>query len=225
MTANHRALDEADIRLIEQVQGTPGLYDSRSPDFRLANKKEQQWDQVAEMLGMTQWEARKRWTCLRDRYVRELKQMVLHPGRSKYGRNDFFRRMDFLRAFVKKRKQRHNNNKNNLNCSSSKNGTKFIENITPTINEFEEHIEHTDTTEGHRRHHLQPPMMSPVQIIDSTDSERSTDTKFPYLSTHHVENSLETDHYSEYMNGKRQIALAHPIPTNAFKWNMIYLNH
>lgn len=210
MTANHRALDESDIRLIEQVQGTPGLYDSRSPDFRLANKKEQQWDQVAEMLGMTQWEARKRWTCLRDRYVRELKQMIIHPGRSKYGRNDFFRRMDFLRAFVKKRKQRHNNNgnKNHLNNSASKNGPgpKFIESITPTINEFEENLEPTDTTGVHNRHHLQPPssMVSPVHVIDSTDSERSIDRKFPYISTHHhVENSLETDHYSEYMNGNQ----------------------
>lgn len=195
MTAYHRPLDESDIRLIEQVQRAPCLYDSRNPDFRLANKKEQQWDQVAELLGMTQWEARKRWTCLRDRYVRELKQTVLHPGRNKFGKSSFFQQMDFLRAYVKKRKQRHNSKGNSL---SSKNCLKYMEFITTTMNNFEENTEPTNF-ESHCHQH---PVMSPIQTIDSTDSERSTDTKFPYLSTNHAKNSLETDNYSEYMNGK-----------------------
>lgn len=198
MTAYHRALDEADIRLIEQVQGAPCLYDSRNPDFRLANKKEQQWNQVAELLGMTQWEARKRWTCLRDRYVRELKQTIMHPGRNKFGKSGFFRRMDFLRAFVKKRKQRHNSKTNNL---SGKNCPKFMEFITTTMNNFEENTEQPTHFENHCH---QRQTMSPVQTIDSTDSDRSIDTKFPYL-TNHAKNSLETDNYSEYMNGKEKI--------------------
>lgn len=190
MTANHRALDEADLRLIDQVQRTPGLYDSKSPDYRLANKKEDQWDQVANNIGMSQWEARKRWTCLRDRYVRELKQMMLHSEHNKFGKNDFFRRMDFLRPFVKKRNPRQSRH------FQDKNPLKLIPNIKAVMIESIENIVeiHSDI----QQHHQEPSSISsPVQIIDS-DSECSMKIKFPY-----AENSLEGENYSDYMNGKR----------------------
>lgn len=106
MTANHRPLEEGDIELIERIRATPCLYDSKNPDFRLVYKKEQQWQTVAEGLDMSHWEARKRWTVLRDRYARELKQLLLHPDSMEYGKNEFFHRMDFLRNFVKKRSVR-----------------------------------------------------------------------------------------------------------------------
>lgn len=104
MTANHRALDAADISLIEKVKGTPPLYDSSSPDFKFAYRKEQLWENVAATLGMSSGDGRRRWTCLRDRYSRELKQMRLHPEKHEFGNNDFFRQMDFLRKFVRKRR-------------------------------------------------------------------------------------------------------------------------
>lgn len=106
MTANHRPLEEGDIELIERIRASPCLYDIKNPDFRLVYKKEQQWQTIAEGLAMSHWEARKRWTVLRDRYARELKQLLLHPDSMQYGKNEFFHRMDFLRSHVKKRSLR-----------------------------------------------------------------------------------------------------------------------
>lgn len=103
MTANHRPLEEGDIELIDRVRATPCLYDTKDPNFRFVYKKEHEWQSIAEGLDMTHWEARKRWTVLRDRYARELKQLILHPDSTEYGKNDFFLRMDFIRSFVKKR--------------------------------------------------------------------------------------------------------------------------
>ncbi|XP_037953015.1 uncharacterized protein LOC119683421 [Teleopsis dalmanni] len=109
MTANHRVLDEADIILINKVRTTPALYDPRHIDFRLADRKEEEWISIATFLGISSNVARRRWTCLRDRYTRELKQLRLHPENGEFGHNDFFKSMDFLRKFVKKRKERRSN--------------------------------------------------------------------------------------------------------------------
>ncbi|XP_023306512.2 uncharacterized protein LOC111688260 [Lucilia cuprina] len=103
MTSNHRPLEEGDIELIDRVRASPCLYNTKDPNFRLIYKKEQEWQAVADGLAMTHWEARKRWTVLRDRYARELKQLILHPDSTEYGKNDFFLRMDFIRNYVKKR--------------------------------------------------------------------------------------------------------------------------
>ncbi|XP_005175564.2 uncharacterized protein LOC101901168 isoform X1 [Musca domestica] len=108
MTANHRPrpLDEIDIDLIESIKLSPCLYDNRHPDFRLVYKKDLQWSRVGANVGMSSLEARKRWTVLRDRYARELKQMNLNPKDKSFAKNDFFCRMDFLRRFIKKRQVR-----------------------------------------------------------------------------------------------------------------------
>ncbi|XP_011192365.1 uncharacterized protein Adf1_51 [Zeugodacus cucurbitae] len=105
----HRALEDSDMALIERVKTTPSLYDPRNLDFRLAYRKEQEWEVVGTMIGMTATEARRRWTCLRDRYSRELKQLRLHPDKNEYGNSPFFRQMDFLRKFVRKRRNRRRN--------------------------------------------------------------------------------------------------------------------
>lgn len=105
----HRALEDSDMALIERVKITPSLYDPRNLDFRLAYRKEQEWEVVGAMVGMTAAEARRRWTCLRDRYSRELKQLRLHPEKNEYGNSPFFRQMDFLRKFVRKRRNRRRN--------------------------------------------------------------------------------------------------------------------
>ncbi|XP_036333015.1 uncharacterized protein LOC118744238 isoform X1 [Rhagoletis pomonella] len=104
--AGHRALEDSDLALIGRVKMTPALYDPRDPDFRLAYRKEQEWEVVGSMIGMSSAEARRRWTCLRDRYSRELKQVRMHPEKNEYGNNPFFRQMDFLRRFVRKRRNR-----------------------------------------------------------------------------------------------------------------------
>ncbi|XP_022221706.1 uncharacterized protein LOC111073615 [Drosophila obscura] len=106
MSSNHRPLDAADIQLIQTIRETPSLYDPQLPSFRLSQRKEEDWAKVAENLRISITDARRRWTCLRDRYSRELKQMRLHPT-SEFGRNDFFRQMDFLRDFVRKRRERN----------------------------------------------------------------------------------------------------------------------
>ncbi|EDW09973.1 uncharacterized protein LOC6580178 [Drosophila mojavensis] len=105
MSAHHRPLDESDVMLIRTIRSTPSLYDHRHGDFRLSQRKEEDWAKVAKTLNISSPDARRRWTCLRDRYSRELKQMRLHPS-SEFGRNEFFRQMDFLREFVRKRRER-----------------------------------------------------------------------------------------------------------------------
>ncbi|KAH8386019.1 uncharacterized protein LOC110179227 [Drosophila serrata] len=105
MSSNHRPLDESDILLIRTIRETPSLYDPQLPSFRLSQRKEEDWAKVADVLNISTTDARRRWTCLRDRYSRELKQKRLHPT-GEFGHNDFFRKMDFLRDFVRKRRER-----------------------------------------------------------------------------------------------------------------------
>lgn len=105
MSSNHRPLDESDILLIRTIRDTPSLYDPQLPSFRLSQRKEEDWARVADVLNISIMDARRRWTCLRDRYSRELKQKRLHPS-GEFGHNDFFRKMDFLRSFVRKRRER-----------------------------------------------------------------------------------------------------------------------
>ncbi|KAH8290651.1 hypothetical protein KR054_004782 [Drosophila jambulina] len=105
MSSNHRPLDESDILLIRTIRDTPSLYDPQLPSFRLSQRKEEDWAKVADVLNISTTDARRRWTCLRDRYSRELKQKRLHPS-GEFGHNDFFRKMDFLRDFVRKRRER-----------------------------------------------------------------------------------------------------------------------
>ncbi|KAH8271582.1 hypothetical protein KR018_009387 [Drosophila ironensis] len=105
MSCNHRPLEESDIQLIRAIRETPSLYDPQLPSFRLSQRKEEDWAKVADALNITMMDARRRWTCLRDRYSRELKQKRLHPS-GEFGHNDFFRKMDFLRDFVRKRRER-----------------------------------------------------------------------------------------------------------------------
>jgi len=105
MSSNHRPLDDSDILLIRTIRDTPSLYDPQLPSFRLSQRKEEDWARVANVLNISIMDARRRWTCLRDRYSRELKQMRLHPS-GDFGHNDFFRKMDFLRDFVRKRRER-----------------------------------------------------------------------------------------------------------------------
>lgn len=103
MMAIHRIMEGIDIELIESIKLSPCLYDSRHPDFRYACRKDYQWQKVGDNLGMSGSEAKRRWTVLRDRYARELKQVHLNPNSTEFGKNDFFRRMDFLRIFIKRR--------------------------------------------------------------------------------------------------------------------------
>ncbi|XP_017073284.1 uncharacterized protein LOC108109299 [Drosophila eugracilis] len=105
MSSNHRPLDDSDILLIQTIRETPSLYDPQLPSFRLSQRKEEDWAKVADVLSISISDARRRWTCLRDRYSRELKQKRLHPS-GEFGHNDFFRKMDFLRDFVRKRRER-----------------------------------------------------------------------------------------------------------------------
>ncbi|XP_053962351.1 uncharacterized protein LOC128865939 isoform X2 [Anastrepha ludens] len=107
--ALRRSLEESDLALIARVKMTPSLYDQRNPDFRLAYRKEQEWETVGAMVGMSAVEARRRWTCLRDRYSRELKQLRLHPEKEEYVKNSFFRQMDFLRRYIRRRRSRRRN--------------------------------------------------------------------------------------------------------------------
>uniref|UniRef100_A0A1I8Q373 MADF domain-containing protein n=1 Tax=Stomoxys calcitrans TaxID=35570 RepID=A0A1I8Q373_STOCA len=106
MSTSPRPLNELDAELVELIRASPCLYDPKNIDFRYIHKKDMQWAKVAERLGMSTEDARKRWTFLRDRYSRELKLMHMYPRRQELGKSELFRRMDFLRGFVKRRRTR-----------------------------------------------------------------------------------------------------------------------
>ncbi|XP_075167792.1 hinge1 [Haematobia irritans] len=110
MAINHRPLDELDAQLIELIKSSPCIYDPQNIDFRFVQKKDLQWVKVSQALDMSDADARKRWTILRDRYSRELKLMSLHPRSQDLGRSEFFHKMDFLRRFVKRRRSRSKRN-------------------------------------------------------------------------------------------------------------------
>lgn len=102
--STNRCMDASDIALVLKVKETPSLYDPLNPDFKFAFRKEQIWNNVSSYLGISANDARRRWTCLRDRYSRELKQRRMNPQKIDFGPDEFFNTMDFLRRFVRRRR-------------------------------------------------------------------------------------------------------------------------
>lgn len=98
-------MDPSDLELVRGVRATPALFDPTNSDFKFAYRKEKIWIELSQYLGINMNDARRRWTCLRDKYTRELKSRRLNPN-LEYGHDEFFKEMDFLRPYVRKRKQR-----------------------------------------------------------------------------------------------------------------------
>ncbi|KAL5287449.1 hypothetical protein ACFFRR_008385 [Megaselia abdita] len=95
---------ESDIELIKAIKQNPALYDPSNRDFKYMMRKEEIWQDVANYLGITVADLKRRWTCLRDKYTRELKQRRLEILKTEP--STFFGTMDFLRQFVRKRSER-----------------------------------------------------------------------------------------------------------------------
>lgn len=209
MTANHRPLEEGDIELIDRVRASPCLYDTKDPNFRLVYKKEEEWQTIADSLAMSPWEARKRWTVLRDRYARELKQLLLHPESTEYGKNDFFLRMDFIRNFVKKRevKRKRNNSENAEKIRNEKPRHIKIYKVTGAAE--------TSNSETDEKH-FPGPIAHKTYVID--DSQDSSIGKYSYMeqisqeppehgvqqhddTSHLEEQTGEQDEYNDYVEG------------------------
>ncbi|XP_055905886.1 transcription factor Adf-1 [Eupeodes corollae] len=98
-------MDPSDLELVRGVRATPALFDNTNSDFKFAYRKEKIWVELSEYLGINMNDARRRWTCLRDRYTRELKNRRLNPNID-YPQDEFYKEMDFLRPYVRKRKER-----------------------------------------------------------------------------------------------------------------------
>lgn len=93
---------ESDIELIKAIKQNPALYDPSNRDFKYMLRKEEIWTEVATYLGITVNDLKRRWTCLRDKYTRELKQRRLDLLKTEP--TPFFDSMDFLRQYVRKRR-------------------------------------------------------------------------------------------------------------------------
>ncbi|XP_055855722.1 uncharacterized protein LOC129918976 [Episyrphus balteatus] len=98
-------MDPSDLELVRGVRATPALFDPTNSDFKFAYRKEKIWVELSQYLGINMNDARRRWTCLRDKYTRELKSRRLNPN-VEYPQDEFYKEMDFLRPYVRKRKQR-----------------------------------------------------------------------------------------------------------------------
>uniref|UniRef100_A0A0A1WTN1 Transcription factor Adf-1 n=1 Tax=Zeugodacus cucurbitae TaxID=28588 RepID=A0A0A1WTN1_ZEUCU len=93
-----------DVRLIELVENHEIIYNKHGAVFQGTENKRDSWIKIAEDMGMTAEECIKRWTCLRERYTRELKQVETNPnfvvGWPLFGP------LSFLRKFIKQRPAR-----------------------------------------------------------------------------------------------------------------------
>lgn len=93
---------DSDIELVKAIKQNAALYDPSHPDFKYTMRKEEIWQEVATYLGITSLDLKRRWTCLRDKYTRELKQRREEILRTEP--SPFFNSMEFLRPFVRKRR-------------------------------------------------------------------------------------------------------------------------
>lgn len=118
---------DQDEQLIDAVREYPCLYNSKSPDFKIALKKENAWTVIAASLerdGKSSEkqcecdlfsvlyflksvdEVQKRWKTLRERFVREVKGTKKKSGQDAKSPVswELFHHMELLRDFIKHRK-------------------------------------------------------------------------------------------------------------------------
>ncbi|XP_011201718.1 uncharacterized protein LOC105225080 isoform X1 [Bactrocera dorsalis] len=212
----HRALEDSDMALIERVKMTPSLYDPRNLDFRLAYRKEQEWEVVGAMIGMTATEARRRWTCLRDRYSRELKQLRLHPEKNEYGNSPFFRQMDFLRKFVRKRRNRRRNGYVEYEYQSTeeqkvnKDGPNLHKNDEEEDYSLENYDEQSETYDGKIDENTMESDYPEFVDVDAGEDVYEECVETPITETNAKQHTL--NHTSIEVNSKQMIA---PITSTA----------
>ncbi|KAK3883390.1 hypothetical protein Pcinc_012291 [Petrolisthes cinctipes] len=61
---------EYDEPLINPVASCPWIYDTAHEKYKDIVMKRNSWKEIAQQLNITEEQCRKRWICLRDRYVR-----------------------------------------------------------------------------------------------------------------------------------------------------------
>ncbi|KAG0411882.1 hypothetical protein HPB47_010992 [Ixodes persulcatus] len=71
--------------LIMHVESHPWLYDTSRSDYRDSTKRDNAWAYIAQQMGVTEAECKRRWRLIRDRYAKESKGT---KGKSGAGRED-----------------------------------------------------------------------------------------------------------------------------------------
>ncbi|KAG1666374.1 Cyclin-C [Nymphon striatum] len=105
---------EFDDLLIKEVKKYPNLYDNTCLDYKDSYKKELAWQNLADALGQSASACQQRWKVLRERYVREKKQLdipwsanhcriIKHPW-------PYMDQMCFLNSYIRHRNRSIKNN-------------------------------------------------------------------------------------------------------------------
>lgn len=90
-------------KFIKEVRNHPIVYDVKRMDYRDARKKSSTWELIKDIVGMDDVEqCQKTWKSLRDRYVKELKQIELKkkndPTHSPKSGWEYFDLMEFYKS-------------------------------------------------------------------------------------------------------------------------------
>lgn len=95
-----------DAKLVREVEKHPALYNPKRRGYKDAAEMDRSWIQIANELGMKPLDVKTRWRCLRDKFVREKKRLVL-DGEASYRSRDPWPLLDdmsFLWEFINHRK-------------------------------------------------------------------------------------------------------------------------
>lgn len=95
-----------DAKLVHEVEKHPALYNPKRRGYKDCAQMDRSWLQIANELGMKPLDVKNRWRCLRDKFVREKKRLVL-DGEASYRSRDPWPLLDdmsFLWDFINHRK-------------------------------------------------------------------------------------------------------------------------
>ncbi|PNF20039.1 hypothetical protein B7P43_G05810, partial [Cryptotermes secundus] len=96
----------SDAKLVHEVEKHPALYNPQRRGYKDSATMDRSWLLIANELGMKPLDAKNRWRCLRDKFVREKKRLVL-DGEASYRSRDPWPLLDdmsFLWDFINHRK-------------------------------------------------------------------------------------------------------------------------
>ncbi|XP_050101524.1 uncharacterized protein LOC126581716 [Anopheles aquasalis] len=94
-------------RLIELVRNHPYLYDTSNMYYRDVHKKEETWEEIAGTMGIQVTLAKKKWRCLRDRYMRSKKLIKGTTGQATI-KVQAIAALEFLEPFIQPRSTNSN---------------------------------------------------------------------------------------------------------------------
>ncbi|CAH1102168.1 unnamed protein product [Psylliodes chrysocephalus] len=92
--------------LIKLVQNFPYLYNNRLVEFKNITLKERTWSKIAITLKAPVEDCRRVWKNVRDKYGKETRHYMEHPGSSKW---EFYDSLHFLKHVIKRRRRARKN--------------------------------------------------------------------------------------------------------------------